>query len=172
MVRLFGVILILAGAGGYGWDYSRRLRRHYQQLLLWKEYIWMIEHEMCCRRRPLPEILMILKERAEAPFEDFFRDMEQELQKCERSSPRRIWQELTVKHRKEFGWSPEEERIFADCGNLVGQTYRDTVPEAAAQLTEQIDFCIGREQKELAGKRKAGMYLCATAGIFLVLLLI
>lgn len=172
MVRLFGVILILSGAVGFGWDYSRRLRRHYEQLLLWKEYIWMIEHEMCYRRRPLPEIVSILRERAEPPFEAFFEEMEQELRKYERSSPRRIWQELTGKYRKEFGWNPEEERIFADCGNLVGQTYRDTVPEAAAQLMEQIDFCIDREQQGLAGKRRVGLYLCATAGVFLVLLLI
>lgn len=172
MVRLFGVILILGGAVGCGWDYSRRLRRHYELLLLWKEYIWTIEHEMCGGRRPLPDIVSILRERSEPPFEAFFSDMEQELQKCERSSPRRIWQELAVKYRREFGFSQEEERIFEDCGNLVGQNCRDTVPQAAAQLMEQIDFCIGREQRELAGKRKVGMYLCATAGVFLVLLLI
>ncbi|MDE7062463.1 MAG: stage III sporulation protein AB [Lachnospiraceae bacterium] len=172
MVRLLGAVLILAGAAGMGWDYCNRLRGHYQQLLLWKEYIWCIEYEMVQRRRPLPEIAALLKERQEPPFEAFFADMEAELQKYENSSPRIIWQELAEKYRKDFHWSGEEARIFADCGSLVGQTGRDMVPEAAKQLMEQIDFCIGKEQRELAGKLKVSAYLCAAGGVFLVLVLI
>lgn len=172
MVRLLGVLLILAGTAGIGWDYCGRLRGHYRQLLLWKEYIWCIEYEMVQRRRPLPEIAALLKGRGEPPFEAFFADMEAELQKCENSSPRQIWQELSKRYRKEFGWNSEEARIFSECGSLVGQTGRDMVPEAAGQLMEQIDFCIGKEQRELSGKLKVGAYLCAAGGVFLVLVLI
>lgn len=172
MVRLLGAVLILAGAAGIGWDYCSRLRSHFRQLLLWKEYIRYMEYEMVQRRRPLPEIAALLKARQEPPFEDFFAELEEELQKYESSSPRVIWQELAEKYRREFHWSDEEARIFADCGSLVGQTGRDMVPEAARQLTEQIDFCIGKEQQALSGKLKVGAYLCAAGGVFLVLVLI
>lgn len=172
MLKFIGVLCILAGAVGYGRDYNRNLRASYRRLILWKEYLLKMESEMVYLRKPLPELLLALSMSAEMPFSDFFKAVYEKLIRYECDSPAAIWRETAADRTKEFGWSKEEELLFWDCGRVLEQGEDGMLTKEAELLGTQIEYHIKTAQKELKDRLKVSMYLCTTAGIFLILLLI
>lgn len=172
MMKFIGILCILIGAIGYGRDYNRNIRTSYRRLILWKEYLLKIESEMIHLRKPLPELLRALSMSAEYPFGAFFEKVYARLIQYECDSPAVIWRETAVGMAKEFGWNQEEEILFLDCGRVLEQEEDGILTKEAELLGAQIEYHIEHAQKELKDKLKVSMYLCTTAGLFLVLLLI
>lgn len=59
-----------------------------------------------------------------------------------------------------------------ECGRLLEQGSGGLFEKEAEILIERINILIQREQTEMRERIKVSMYLCATAGIFLVLILV
>lgn len=171
-MKLAGVVCILIGAVGYGRDYNLHIRGHYRRLILWKEYLLKMESEMLHLRKPLPDILFMLGKSAEKPFDAFFKAIYDKLILYECASPHAIWRETIREFRGEFGFDREEELLFLDCGRITEQREDGMLVKETELFAAQIEFHIERAQKELKDKLKVSMYLCTTAGIFLILLLI
>lgn len=172
MMKFIGGLCILIGMIGYGKDYNRNIRVSYRRLILWKEYLLKMESEMVHLRKPLPEILLALSVSAERPFGTFFEIVYEKLIRYECTSPHVIWRETAADMAKEFGWNHEEKILFLECGIVLEQGEEGMLVKETEVLVSQIEFHIERAQKELTDKLKVSMYLCTTAGIFLVLLLI
>lgn len=172
MMKFVGVLCILIGTIGYGRDYNRNIRASYRRLILWKEYLLKMESEMVHLRKPLPEILLALSVSAERPFGVFFEAVYEKLIRYECASPHVIWRETAADMTKEFGWNKEEEILFHDCGSVLEQGEEGMLVKETEVLVSQIEFYIERAQRGLKDKLKVSMYLCTTAGIFLILLLI
>lgn len=172
MLKILGMLFILAGTAGLGREYNRYVRQNYQRLVLWREYLIRISSEMLKMRRPLPEIIAGLAKHAKDPFFPFFTRIMEELQKYEWQSMHEIWKLSAEEYQKELGFKGEVMRLFIDCGKILEQENETILANEAELFISQIEFYIQKEQKELADKLKISMYLCMTAGIFLVVLLI
>ena len=169
-MKLVGVLLILFGAVGVGRQNNANIRAHYRQLIHWKECILRLEQGISLKH-PLPELLRQMKQEAE-PFGSFFAQLVIEMEKYEYESPFDIWTMVTNERVKSFHFTIEEQQLFYNCGRILEMGSRDMAAKEVGLLAGQIDFYIKKEQEELANKLKVNMYLSASAGIFLILLLI
>ena len=154
MVRLIGAVLILFGTVGIGYDRMQQIKRHYKGLLDWRECMLKIQGDMQSLKKPLPDIIAELGHHAPETFQSFFMHLHKELMQYENSSPK------------------EEGQLFLECGRLLEQGSGGLFEKEAEILIERINILIQREQTEMRERIKVSMYLCATAGIFLVLILV
>ena len=72
MVRLIGVVLILFGTVGIGYDRMRQIKRHYEGLLDWRKCMLKIQGDMQSLKKPLPDIIAELGHHAPEVFQSFF----------------------------------------------------------------------------------------------------
>ena len=95
-----------------------------------------------------------------------------ELMQYENSSPKSCWKEAWKSWKKREIFTKEEGQLFLECGRLLEQGSGGIFEKEAELLIERINILIQREQTEMRERIKVSMYLCATAGIFLVLILV
>lgn len=172
MVRLIGVVLILFGAVGIGYDRIREIKRHYEGLLDWRECMLKIQGDMQSLKKPLPDIIAELGRYAPEAFRPFYKNVYKELMQYENSSPKSCWKEAWKSWENRKIFMKEEGQLFLECGRLLEQGSGGLFEKEAEILIGRINLLIQREQEEMRERIKVSMYLCATAGIFLVLILV
>lgn len=169
-MKLLGVLLILLGALGIGRQNNVSIRAHYRQLVQWKECLLRLEQGIQLKH-PLLEVLYQMKQEEE-PFGSFFAALLAKLNTYEQSSPMDVWKQVVKERAESFPWTTEEMQLLYDCGRVIETGSRDMAAKEVTLIVGQIEYHIRKEQEELANRLKVNMYLCTTAGIFLILLLI
>ena len=172
MVRLIGAVLILFGTVGIGYDRMRQIKRHYEGLLDWRECMLKIQGDMQSLKKPLPDIIAELGHHAPEVFQPFFMQVHKELMQYENSSPKSCWKEAWKVWENREIFTKEEGQLFLESGRLLEQGSGGMFEKEAELLIERINILIQGEQTEMRERIKVSMYLCATAGIFLVLILV
>lgn len=172
MVRLIGVVLILLGTVGIGYDRMQQIKRHYKGLLDWRECMLKIQGDMQSLKKPLLDIIAELGHHAPEGFQSFFMQVHKELMQYENSSPKSCWKEAWKSWENREIFTKDEGQLFLECGRLLEQGSGGLFEKEAEILIERINILIQREQTEMRERIKVSMYLCATAGIFLVLILV
>ena len=98
--------------------------------------------------------------------------MRQIKRQYENSSPKSCWKEAWKVWENREIFTKEEGQLFLESGRLLEQGSGGMFEKEAELLIERINILIQREQTEMRERIKVSMYLCATAGIFLVLILV
>ncbi|MGN0341302.1 MAG: stage III sporulation protein AB [Roseburia sp.] len=172
MQKLIGSVLILLAALGYAGSSICSQRRHFHQLLLWKEYIWMIQNSMESWNRLVIPLLDELGQKAEEPFAGFFNELAYSLKNYDASDVMGQWSRLAHEKRGEFGWSPGEWETFLDGGRLFVLSDKEMIGKEGNQLSRRVDFFIEQAQADAGKREKLSIYLSTSAGIMLILLFI
>lgn len=172
MVRLIGIVLILSGTVGIGYDRIYQMKRHFRFLLDWREYMSKIQGDIEKQRKPLLDIFTELRENAPGVFPAFSALVLKKLMQYENSSPYSCWCQAGGEWENRKMLKKEEGQLFLECGRLLEQGSDGLFEKEAEWLLERLNLLIQREQAELKNRIKVSMYLCATAGIFLVLILV
>ena len=123
-------------------------------------------------KKPLPDIIAELGHHAPEVFQSFFMQVHKELMQYENCSPKAAGRRHGSHGRTGKYLQKRKDSCFLECGRLLEQGSGGMFEKEAELLIERINILIQREQTEMRERIKVSMYLCATAGIFLVLILV
>ena len=80
MLKFLGIALLLSGTAGIGFGKARELDQRVEELRMLRQLIMLLEGEIRCTHRPLPELLISLGERFGPPFQSFLVETGKELE--------------------------------------------------------------------------------------------
>lgn len=172
MQKLIGAIVILVAALGYGGCCIQGQRRHFRQLMQWKEYIWLIQNRMENWNIMVIPLLEEVGYSAQEPFSAFFLTLASSLKTFDSCDVLFQWRRIAEEMHKEFEWSTGEWETFLDGGKLFALSDKELINKEASQLSNRVEYFIGQAQADQKKKEKLYVYLSASVGIMLILLFI
>ncbi|MCI5621230.1 MAG: stage III sporulation protein AB [Lachnospiraceae bacterium] len=172
MEKFIGAAMILVSALGFGRCCVQSQRKHFKQLLQWKEYIWRIQSGIEGWNTTVIPLLEELGNQAQDPFSTFFIQLADALKDYTESDVLSQWRRLAEEKRKEFDWSPGEWETFLDGGKLFARSDKEMIGKEGAQLSKRLDYYIDQAQSDAGNQERISLTLSASVGIMLIILLI
>ena len=102
MLKFLGIALLLSGTAGIGFGKARELDQRVEELRMLRQLIMLLEGEIRCTHRPLPELLISLGERFGPPFQSFLVETGKELEAHKSLTVQEVWKEQLTLGRKKF----------------------------------------------------------------------
>ena len=102
MLKFLGISLLLSGTAGIGFGKARELDQRVEELRMLRQLIMLLEGEIRCTHRPLPELLISLGERFGPPFQSFLVETGKELEAHKSLTVQEVWKEQLTLGRKKF----------------------------------------------------------------------
>lgn len=169
MLKLAGILLILAGCVGYGSALCRFLKEHLQMLLTFKEILLEIEAQRSYAYLPYPQILQKCKAGKPKIYAEILQEASEQMEQNEEADVKKIFAGVVKQREKELRMLPEEVELVIELfrslkiegeGKKISEMY-------FKQLEEKITQAM-TEKKE---KQKLYQSISVMAGIFFIILL-
>lgn len=167
---VFGCIALIAGCGCLGLWLAYRIRRRPLELRECSTALALLDTEIVWGATPLPEAFCIVKERTDTPWQGFFAELQERLQRGESAST--AWKETVITQNAHFCLKPEDWHVIGDIGKGLGRSDRTEQHKQIELVQRQIILI--KEQAEIWSGKQAKMwsYLGFLGGIAGVLILI
>ncbi|MBP1759863.1 MAG: Stage sporulation protein [Firmicutes bacterium] len=167
---ILGCIALIAGCGCLGLWLAYRIRRRPLELREFSMALALLDTEIVWGATPLPEAFSILKERTESPWQGFFAELQERLQRGESAST--AWKETVINRNAHFCLKPEDWQVISDVGKGLGRSDRTEQHKQIELVQRQLSLT--KEQAEMWSSKQAKMwsYLGFLGGIAGVLILI
>lgn len=167
---VMGCIALVAGCGFLGLWLAYRIRRRPLELRECSTALALLDTEIVWGATPLPEAFRILKERTDTPWQGFFAELQERLQRGEPASI--AWQETVLTRNAQFCLKPEDWQVIGDIGKGLGRSDRTEQHKQIELVQRQLISM--KEQAETWSDKQAKMwsYLGFLGGIAGVLFLI
>lgn len=171
MIRLVGIICILAGSTGLGISYAQELDLRIQELETLRQLILRLRGEIWYMHCPLPEAFLHLAENAPPPFSAFFRGVSEGLQRRDGESVEEIW----CRNQKEklgcLHLGRQERQELKSLGSMLGYLDVETQVNGLDYYLEQLKVSEQCAREEASGRRRLYRYMGILAGIGMVILI-
>lgn len=170
MVKIAGVLLVLAGTSGYGRYLCLGLERYEKQLFTVRNIFGMMQCERAGRKLPYAQILKYTAKKAEEPFGTLLTEIAQEMEKNREDDVGALWKWGMEKHRKELLLQEEERELMV----MFAQNFAsdDEGGKLSQICFSRLDERIMRMAEEKKEKQKLYRMVSMLGGIFLVILLL
>ena len=167
---VLGCIAIIAGCGCLGLWLAYRIRRRPLELRECSMALALLDTEIVWGATPLPEAFCIVKERTDTPWQGFFAELQERLERGESAST--AWKETVVTRSDRFCLKPEDWHVISDVGKGLGRSDRTEQHKQIELVQRQL--ILMKEQAEIWSGKQAKMwsYLGFLGGIAGVLILI
>lgn len=172
MLRLAGILLLMAGSIGAGWSAKEKLKASLEDLYRMRQILQMFQSEIAYSRSPLPETCVRVGNRVSEPYRSAFYAIRGEMLANKGDSFLTIWRRQMEICMKKLSIAKEEKQIFMDFGSCIGYMDGDIQAKAVEQYMHKLEIAIGRMEKEMADKCKVIMSLSVMGGLMLVIILL
>lgn len=172
MLKLAGILLLMAGCSGLGLDRVAEEKKRIRQLREIRRMVLRIQNEMTYGKRTLPEICLLFGQCMEEPYRTAFFDIYMDLEKNGGSGFNRVWKERLEECMRNLPLRREEKDILCNMPEYLGTLDEK---QQAADIGQSLDFLsshITQAEKEYENKARVIMSVSVTAGIFIVILLL
>lgn len=167
---IFGCIILIAGCGSFGLWMANRIRRRPSELRESLMALALLDTEIVWGATPLPEAFGIVKERTDAPWQGFFKELQDRLQRGEPGSI--AWNETILNQKTHFCLKPEDWQVIRDVGKGLGRSDRTEQHKQLELVLRQLTLL--KEQADLWSAKQAKMwsylgFLCGFAGVLILI---
>ena len=170
MLRWIGAGLILAGCGGLGFWYRRRLYQIPEHLYSMRQILELFISEISYGKAALPECCKRVGERVEEPYRSALQKVYEDMEKRERGFRECFRESMSEALRRLPVAEREKENFlgFADCCGLEENRMQICAIE---QYRDRLSAAIAQREAEAERQGKLAAGLGIVSGLFLVIVL-
>ena len=172
MLKILGIGLLLTGTAGIGFGKARELDQRVEELRMLRQFVMLLEGEIRCTHRPLPELLLSLGERTQPPFRNFFTETGRALELHQRLTVQEVWKEQLALSRKNFHLSRQEYEELQEFGGMLGYLDLQMQTELCVWYEERLKMAVQAAADEAGEKRRLYRCLGILSGVVLAVLII
>ena len=171
MLKIPGMILILAGAWGMGFSEGRRLGKRVEEWRIILQMAGLLKGELRCANASLPEAFEAVSERMEGAYGSFLQGVSSKLKECTGKSVEQIIRECMEEYLPGTYLRGEEKGELILLGKHLGYLDLTVQIRQIEIFEEQIRQKIHQAQASLEEKKKLYQRLGILGGFFLVILM-
>lgn len=170
MMIVLGSVGIIAGCGSLGLWLANRIRRRPGELRELLMALALLDTEIVWGATPLPEAFGILKERTNAPWQEFFADLERRLKKGD--SANQAWNDTVLAQNSQFCLKREDWQVICDLSKGLGRSDRQEQHKQLELIQRQLILI--KDQAGVWSEKQAKMwsylgFLCGIAGVLILI---
>lgn len=171
MLKIFGIILVLAASWGYGNGLVARLGRHRENLTACREILDLLSGEIRYGKTPLNEAFVQISDRIGGTAGRLLRKIADQIESGGYRSLEAVWKEAFTDAGKELELTDQELKVMLRAGKNLG--YLDVQAQVSnlKLYSRQIEIFLEQAEKTAAEKKKLYRSLSMAAGLLVVLLL-
>lgn len=171
MCKLIGIVLVIYATGCFAKDTNEAIELRLKELTMLYNLLLQLQSELTYMSMPLPECFHSLSNSFGKPFDEWFWNMEQEMNNERTKSFTYIWDEQLKKLVDMSAMTSEDVGIMSELGDKLGKA--DV--EAAAKAIEYTLLRIEERRQQLRGdlvqKKKLVVSLSLFVGLMTIILL-
>ncbi|MCI8823867.1 MAG: hypothetical protein HFI15_15430 [Lachnospiraceae bacterium] len=171
MLKLAGMICILAGSTGFGIRMAKELDLRIEELLNLQHLMLSLRGGIRYMHQPLPEAFSGLAEHAPAPFGAFFLRTAEELKQRKGSTAEEIWSRNLEDCLGDLHMSSRELEEFRKLGSMLGYLDVEMQVDTLDHYLEQLKLSSAQAMETAKSRRRMYQYLGALGGAALVILI-
>ena len=149
--KLIACACVMTGAVGFGYAVCREMSCEIQHLKLQKQIVSYMTGEITYLRRPMEEVLDIISERVEAPYDTFLEDVSLKMKERNGMGLRDLWKREVDGLRSESGLSDKALNYLekmAGCFGCEGDLLQvEALGIFERELDVEIDRLLGRKEE-------------------------
>lgn len=172
MLKFLGISLLLSGTAGIGFGKARELDQRVEELRMLRQLIMLLEGEIRCTHRPLPELLISLGERFGPPFQSFLMETGKELEAHKSLTVQEVWKEQLILSRKKFHLNRQEYEELLEFGGMLGYLDIQMQTELCLWYEERLKISVQAAMSEAGEKRRLYRCLGILSGVVLAVFII
>lgn len=172
MLKLAGIMLMMAGCIGLGISRTAEEKRRINELRAIRRIIFRIQSEMTYGKRTLPEICLILSRCMGDTYKQAFLEIFYKLEKNDGSVLEDIWKEKFEACMKELPLKEEEKAVLIGLPEHLGILDETIQAGNIGQSLDMIEERIRQAELEYEGRSRVIMSISVMAGLFLSILLL
>ncbi len=172
MLKFAGILLLMAGCGGLGFNKIAEEKQRIRQLREIRRIVLRIQNEISYGKRALPEICLLLGQCMEEPYRTAFLTIYAKLEENDGSGLDCIWKEQMEECMRNLPLRREEKDILCHMTEYLGILDEK---QQAADIGQSLDFLSARITQAEGGyenRARVIMSVSVLAGIFIVILLL
>lgn len=170
--KILGVCLILAAAGGAGWNYCRQIRLRLEQIRQLQQLLLLLQGEIQYQCSTLPEAFERCGRQVNCVCGQWLAETGKRLNAMEGVGFQELWEQQLRELQKLTVLSAANIEDLRRLGSQLSYPDKDTQLGAMELYSQRLKEQEERLTRELPVKMKLGTTLGILAGMFLVILLI
>lgn len=170
MLKVMGVCLILAGAGGFGGYLRRCLNMHFGQLVECREIFTQLDAGREYLRLPYAQLLRRTARGKKEIFAEMLFEVADEMERNRQADADALWQMAFEKRKKQILFNEEEKALFFALAKSLMLEGNHT--QVAKMYFIQLEDKILKAMEEKKEKQKLYGTVSMVFGLFLIILLL
>jgi len=167
---IMGCVALIAGCGSLGLWLAHRIRLRPVELRECLMALALLDTEIVWGATPLPEAFCIVKERTDQPWQGFFAELQERLQRGESASS--AWKATIIQQSKHFCLKQEDWQVISDVGKGLGRS--DSREQHKQLELVQRQLALIKDQAGIWSDKQAKMwsylgFLCGIAGVLILI---
>ena len=171
MLRLAGVVLLMAGAAGLGLGAAGQLRRRVESLRTLTGALEQAERELSFRLTPMPELMERLARQAGEPARFLFAHCRDHLWELGEKSFGELWREA-LEGESDLLLGDREREVLSGLGDVLGRYDAAGQREALQAAGAELERCLRRAEEDRDRLGRVYTALGLGSGAMLVLILL
>ena len=172
MLKLAGILCILAGCIGWGGSKIREEQRRVQHLRELIRIMKRIQGEICYGKHTLPEICFILSEYSDLPYRLYFMKIYEQTNLRSGACLTQIWMQQMTQCLTDIPLQREEKDILINLPRNLGISEETRQSESIGQSMDLLVRRCRQAEDDYAGKAKMIFSVSLLAGVFITILLL
>lgn len=174
MIKMCGIILILASSAGIGFNLSNIMRLRLNELTELKKMILMLRGEIKYTGTPLGEAFGVISRRTKGVYSELFKNTGMELNALSGKTLPEIWKEQFTSElmKNESHLSDKDFKWLLQFAEGLGYLDKEMQLGTIELYMEQLDEIIEAGTKDFTKNSKLCKALGICAGLFLTIILI
>jgi len=167
---ILGCVALIAGCGSFGLWLASRIRRRPVELRECLMALALLDTEIVWGVTPLPEAFCIVKERTDQPWQGFFAELQERLERGETAGS--AWKETISSQKKQFCLKQQDWQVICDVGKGLGRS--DSQEQHKQLELVQHQLTLLKDQAGIWSEKQAKMwsylgFLCGIAGVLILI---
>lgn len=167
---IIGYVALIAGCGSLGLWLAHRIRLRPVELRACLMALALLDTEIVWGATPLPEAFCIVKERTDQPWQGFFGELQERLQRGESASL--AWKATIFTQNQHFCLKPEDWQVISDVGKGLGRSDSHEQHKQLELVLRQL--ALMKDQAGIWSDKQAKMwsylgFLCGIAGVLILI---
>lgn len=170
MLKVFGIILILASGAGAGLSVSYSLSERERSLKEILKMVVLLKGEIQYRNASLQDAFLFVSEKMKGNYSLFLSEAAHRMDLPNRKRFGQIFRECAETHLKHLCLEKEEEEAFYSLGDHLGYLGLDMQIKQLEMYEKELQTCIDGLRQELPQKKKIFRNLGIMGGILLAVM--
>ncbi|RKJ52309.1 hypothetical protein D7X25_15520 [bacterium 1XD42-8] len=170
MLKLFGIICIMAGSAGMGYLQGREWKGRLNQWKIMKKMCLLIRSEIQYKGLPLPEAFISTAGKIPSPFQEMLKEVEEKMEERKGAHLPEIWREAVKKFMRKTSLNRQDIERLCTFGEQVGYFDKEVQMSAIDWYVEELEKDIAQNEKTIGQKVHMCHCLGILGGLFLTIL--